>query len=184
MDGANRGILFLKIVLVLLVAAVLEGQVPLYWSAFRYVDLPLIVTVYFALMRDPLLGMVVGCAAGLGGDVAPGAGPIVGVGGFSKTVIGFLIASIGVRFSLEGPLVRILVLGLASLLNSLLFVVLYGFFDQDLKVESTPGDLARTIGFEMAANLIVGVFIFLVFDKFFHEKSSQGQMRVRRRIYE
>jgi rod shape-determining protein MreD len=184
MEGSSRGFLFVKVVLVLLVAAALEGQVPLYWPPSRYVDLPLIVTVYFALMRDPFLGMLVGCAAGLAGDLAPGAGPIVGVGGFSKTVIGFVIASVGVRFSLEGPLMRVIVLALASLVNSLLFVGLYELLDQEVMGDGTAGDLARTVGFEMAANLLLGVFIFVIFDKIFPEKSSQGQMRVRRRFYD
>jgi hypothetical protein len=35
---------------------------------FRYIDIPLIVTVYFGLQRAPVLGMVVGLMAGLGGD--------------------------------------------------------------------------------------------------------------------
>ena len=110
----NRGMLFVKIVVAVVVAVVLQGLIPVYVRSFSYVDLALLVTVYFALMRDPVLGMFVGFAAGLAGDIAPAAGHVAGVGGFSKTLIGFVVASIGVRFPLQGPFTRLLVIGLAK----------------------------------------------------------------------
>jgi rod shape-determining protein MreD len=175
---------YLKLILVLFAAIVVESLLPRYWSAFSYVDLPLIVTVYFALMRDPILGMLTGYAAGLSGDLVPGSGPIVGVGGFSKTIIGFLVATIAVRFSLEGPLVRVLVLGLSSVVNSVLFVGLHNLMDHAVTDEMSPERVAMRVAFEAAANLILGVVLFWLFDKLFPEQAASGQMRVRRRFYD
>src|SRR5437764_1097995 len=114
--------LFAKVVVSIGVAVALQGLIPRFWQPFNYVDLPLVITVYFALMRNPVLGMLVGYVAGLGGDLAPASGAVVGVGGFSKTIIGFVVANVGVRIPLQGPFTRILVLGLAALVNSLLFI--------------------------------------------------------------
>ncbi len=174
----------LKLIVVLAAAIAVESLVPNYWQAFKYVDLPLIVTIYFALMRDPVLGMVTGYAAGLFGDLAPGAGPVIGVGGFSKTIIGFVVATVAVRFSLEGPLVRVLIIGLSSLVNSGLFLGLYNILDQQIGDEASTEQLAMKVAFEAAANLIFGVIIFWLFDKIFPENAPGGAMRVRRRFYD
>jgi rod shape-determining protein MreD len=177
-------VLYLKIAVVLLVAAFLEGFVPNYWQAFSLVDLPLLVAVYVALMRDPWLGMGVGCAAGLVGDNVPGAAPIMGVGGFTKTAIGFFVAFVATKVSLEGPLTRVLVLALSAFFNGLMMVALYGLFDRAVGQGRSTADMARTVGYETAANLVFGVFIFYFLDKVFAEKVAEGQMRVRRRYYE
>ena len=180
----GRSVLFLKILGAIVVAVTFQGLVPRFWEAFNYVDLPLILTVYFGLMRDPLVGMVAGCLAGLAGDLAPGAGGIIGVGGFSKTVIGFFIAMTSIRIPLEGPFTRILVLALSSLANSLLYIGLHALLDQDATAGLSVGEVARRVGFQTAANLIAGVFIFWLSDKIFPENAPQGQMRVQRRFYD
>ena len=175
---------YVKLISILFVAVTVESLLPQYWAPFRYVDLPLIVTIYFALMRDPVLGMLTGYAAGLSGDLAPGSDPIIGVGGFSKTIIGFLIATVAVRFSLEGPLVRVVVIGLSSVVNSVLFVGLHNLMGARLTDELSPERVAMRIAFEAAANLIIGVMLFWVMDKLFPEHAASGQMRVRRRFYD
>jgi rod shape-determining protein MreD len=177
-------VLYLTLIIAVAVAVLLEGYIPLYWGAFRYVDLFLIVTLYFGLMRNPVLGMVAGCVAGLCGDLAPGAGPIVGVGGFAKTLIGFLVATVAVRFSLEGPLVRVAVLAVSSIVNTALYIGLHGLLGEPLVDTSTAESAMMKVAFEAAANLVGGVVIFWIFDKLFPEQAAGGQMRVRRRFYD
>jgi rod shape-determining protein MreD len=176
--------LFAKIALSIILAVVFQGVVPRFVPAFSYIDLTLLVTVYFALMRDPALGMVVGWTAGLAGDFAPAMGHVAGVGGFSKTIIGYVVASVGVRVPLQGPFTRVLVIGLAALSNSLLFVGLHTVLDQETIVMMPLGEIARKVGMETAANLVAGVFIFWIMDKLFPENAPQGQLRVRPRIYD
>lgn len=176
--------LYLKLIIAVAVAVVLEGYVPNYWAAFRYVDLFLLVTLYFALMRDPVVGMVAGYVAGFCGDLAPGAGPIIGVGGFSKTLIGFVVATVAVRFSLEGPLLRVVVIAVSSIVNTLLYVGLHGLMRNPLADASTTENAVMIVAFEAAANLVFGVIIFWIFDKLFPENAAGSQMRVRRRFYD
>jgi rod shape-determining protein MreD len=177
-------VLYLKLIFVVVAAVVLEGLITKVWGPLHYVDLFLLITVYFGLMRDPWQGLWVGFFSGIAGDLAPGAGPIVGVGGFSKTLIGFVVATIGVRVSLEGPLIRVVIVGLSSLVNSLLYFGLHNLMGQSLNDNLAPETLAMRIGFETTANLFGGVFIFWLFDKIFAEQASGGKMQVRKRYYE
>jgi rod shape-determining protein MreD len=177
-------VFYFKLILVAAVAVTLEGFVPIYWDAFKYVDLPLIVTVYFALMRDPIVGMLTGYAVGLGADLGPGAGPVVGIGGFSKTLIGFFVATVAVRFSLEGPLLRVLVLAVSSVVSTGLFIGLSNVMDAGIGDDVAPERFATKIALETAANLIFGVIIFWLFDKLFPDNAPGGAMRVRRRFYD
>ena len=175
--------LYLKILIVIILAVALDSQVPTWWESFRYVDLTLLVTVYFALMRDPVVGMVVGFVAGLAGDLAPGAGPVVGVGGFSKTCIGYLIATIAVRFSLESAPIRVLIVAVSSLVNSALFIGLHGLMGQSLTQETAPERLVLRVLVEAAANLVAGVGLFWLLDRVFPDNAPGGAMKVRRRFY-
>lgn len=175
---------YLKLILVVALAVVLEGFVPNYWHALSYVDLPLLVTIYFGLMRDPILGMMTGYAAGLGGDLTPSAGPVPGVGGFTKTLVGFVVATVAVRFSLDGPLVRVLVIAVSSLVNTALFVGLYNLMDQQIGGVTTPNQLVMKFVVEGAANLVFGVVLFWLLDKLFPDTAPGGAMRVRRRFYD
>ncbi|MCC6744574.1 MAG: rod shape-determining protein MreD [Acidobacteria bacterium] len=176
--------LYLKILIVIIFAVALDSQVPTWWEAFRYVDMTLLVTVYFALMRDPVVGMLTGFVAGLAGDLAPGAGPVVGVGGFSKTSIGYLIATIAVRFSLESAPIRVLIIAVSSLANSALFIVLHGLMGQSLTQEAAPERLVLKVLIEATANLVAGVGLFWVLDRIFPENAPGGAMKVRRRFYD
>ena len=94
-----------KIVLTIFVVLLLQMLLPNYLPFFKYVDLPLVVTVYFGLQRAPMLVMFTGLALGLGADVVNGG--VLGVGGFVKTLIGYLVALASVRFALENPLARL-----------------------------------------------------------------------------
>ena len=109
-----------KIALTILIALSLQMLLPKFVPVFRYVDFPLIVTIYFGLQRAPILGMAVGVIAGIGGDAVIGG--ILGVGGFCKTLIGYMAAMASIKLSLEHPLARLAVVAIASASNTVLFV--------------------------------------------------------------
>jgi len=97
-----------------LAALVLQAWLPRVLGPFAWFDLPLVVTVYFALgRRSPIQGTLMGAAMGLFED-ALSQHPI-GVNGVAKTVCGFLAASLGVRIDVENHTIR---LGLNFLLSS------------------------------------------------------------------
>jgi rod shape-determining protein MreD len=167
----------LKIALVLALAVVLQSSLPAIWPPFVYIDLPLIVVVYFALQRDPLQALVIGAVAGLAMD-ALGGGGLLGAGGFSKTLVAYLIASVATRVTLDNPLVRIPVLAGAALLDSVVFVFLHRMLSQpSLK------PFVEAASFKLIGTTITGTLIIYVLDTFFSDRARQRrQFAWRRRV--
>ncbi len=95
-------------VLVPMVALLLQATVPLWLPRAAILDLPLLVTVYFASnRRDQTVGLLIGAMIGLAQD-SLGPGPI-GVFGMVKTLIGYLASSLGARLDVENPGSRLLI---------------------------------------------------------------------------
>lgn len=103
--------------LVPLAALVLQAWLPRVLGRFTWFDLPLVVTVYFALdRRSPIQGTLMGAAMGLFEDAL--SHHAIGINGVAKTVVGFLAASIGVRVDVENHTIRLVLNFLLSLLSS------------------------------------------------------------------
>jgi rod shape-determining protein MreD len=103
--------------LVPLAALVLQAWLPRVLGQWAWFDLPLVVTVYFALdRRSPIQGTLMGAAMGLFEDAL--SHHAIGVNGIAKTVAGFLAASIGVRIDVENHTIRLVMNFLLSLLSS------------------------------------------------------------------
>jgi rod shape-determining protein MreD len=95
----------LVMLLVCLGAVLFQVYVPLFSQYFAYLELPLLVTVYFALTkRNPIAGLFIGCAVGLLQD-SLAAHPI-GLFGMVKTLIGYFAASVSMRFDVDNPILR------------------------------------------------------------------------------
>ena len=172
----------LKIALTILFALLLQYLLPNYLPFFKYIDLPLVVTVYFGLQRNPVLGMLMGVALGIGGDAIIGG--VLGVGGFSKTLIGYLVAMASVKLSLENPLVRVVVVAIASAANTLLFAALYQMLELPLRGASTLGELGKMIGWRALADTAASIIVFIVLDRVFAEQTAARRMAIKRRFYE
>lgn len=147
-----------------------------------YVDLALVVTAYYGLQRAPILGMFAGAALGIGWDSV--AGGILGVGGFSKTLIGYLIAVASIRLSLENPLARLATVALASAANTVLFVGLYEVLEQSLPHAGSWQEFGRTLGWKVVADTVAAIPIFLILDRVFSEQTAARRMAIKRRFYE
>jgi rod shape-determining protein MreD len=75
---------------------------------FMVFDLPLLVTIYFAVARRrPIVGLLTGAAIGTMQD-SFGSG-YIGVNGIANTIVGFLASSLGVKLDVENPGSRFLV---------------------------------------------------------------------------
>lgn len=171
-----------KIALTIVVVLLLQMLLPNYLGFFRYIDLPLVVTVYFGLQRAPVLGMVTGMIAGLGGDAVGGG--IVGVGGFSKTLIGYLVGVASVRLSLENPLARFSVVAVASAVNTVLFVGLHQMLEQPLPHVSTWADFGRTIAWKTLGDTVASIVLFVLLDRLFSDQATARRMAIKKRFYE
>jgi len=171
-----------KIALTIVVALLLQMLLSNYFSFFKYVDLTLLVTVYFALQRAPVTGMLAGMIGGIGGDAV--AGGILGVGGFAKTLIGYLVGAASVRLSLENPLARLSVVAVSSAGNTVLFVGLHRMLEQALPYVNTWAAFGTTIGWKVLGDTATSIILFLVLDRVFKEQASARRMAIRKRFYE
>jgi rod shape-determining protein MreD len=125
-DPTIRRYPILAYALVPLAALVLQAWLPRVMGRFAWFDLPLVVTVYFALdRRSPIQGTIMGAVMGLFEDSVTH--HAIGVNGVAKTVAGFLAASIGVRVDVENNTIRLVMNFLLSLLSSGLVVFVSRF---------------------------------------------------------
>jgi rod shape-determining protein MreD len=125
-DPTIRRYPILAYALVPLAALVLQAWLPRVMGRFAWFDLPLVVTVYFALdRRSPIQGTIMGAAMGLFEDAL--SHHAIGVNGVAKTVVGFLAASIGVRVDVENNTIRLVMNFLLSLVSSGLVVFVSRF---------------------------------------------------------
>jgi rod shape-determining protein MreD len=77
-------------------ALFLQAYVPRRLPFFSIFDLPLLVTIFFAMARrNPISGLFTGAAIGLAQDML-GAYPI-GIYGIAKTVVGYGASSLGAK---------------------------------------------------------------------------------------
>ncbi len=145
--------------LVPLAAILLQSLLPKPFPRLYLLDLPLIVTIFFAVSRrSPVAGALTGAAIGLLQDFLTG--QPIGINGMSKTIIGYIAASIGVRVDVEALTTRLLMNFLFSLLNSLLLYIilrrLVGLTDYHLL---WPRELLRA-----TVNTVVALPIFVLLD--------------------
>ena len=157
----------LKIVIVLALAILLQSSLRNIWPPFVYIDLPLIVVVYFALQRDMAQALVVGVIAGLATDALSGGG-LLGAGGFSKTLTAYLIAALATRVMLDNPLVRIPVLAGAALLDATIYVLLHRMLGQ-----ASQMPFVERVSYKLIWTTVVGTIILYIFDTFFSERARQ-----------
>lgn len=111
-------------VFVPLLAILLQSLLPRPVPYLTILDLPLIITIFFAVSRrSPVAGALTGAIIGLLQDALTG--QPIGVNGIAKTLIGYIAASIGLQVDVEALPTRVLMNFLFSMLNSVLlyFVV-------------------------------------------------------------
>ena len=117
------------------------------------IDLVLIVVVYIALKAGPVPGLVAGTVAGLIQDAL--SNPILGIGGLAKTMVGFLAGVLATQFILTGPLPRLVMLIMATVVHAAIFMGLYVLLD----LRQFPNPLPSVIG-QALGNGFVGVVTF------------------------
>ena len=165
----------LKIVAVIALAVLLQTNLRQLWPPLVHVDLPLIVVTYFALRRDVVQAMIAGFSAGLGTDIFSKG--LLGAGGFSKTLIAYLIAALGTRVPLDNQLVRIPVLAGATALDAVVIVLLHRVLGQP-----SLAPFPETTAYKLIGTTAAGTFIFYVLDVFFSDRARQRrQFAFRRR---
>jgi rod shape-determining protein MreD len=141
-----------------LAALVVQALLPRFLRGYAWFDLPLVVTIYFALVRrDPIQGTLMGCGLGLFEDAMTH--HAIGVNGVTKTVAGFLSGSVGVRIDVENHTIRLSLTFLLSILSSVLYVFIYRIL-LDLDLEwSWVAELMKAVG-----NAVIAAALFPLLD--------------------
>ena len=167
----------LKIAAVIIVAVILQTSfMPKAWDRLVFVDLSLIVVVYFALQRDIVQALLIGAITGFAVDAMGGG--LLGAGSFSKTVIAYLIAALASRVNLDNPLARIPILAGAALLDACVYVLLHRLLGQPSLIP-----FVETTSFKIIATTIAGTILIYLLDTLFSERASQRrQLAFRRRV--
>src|SRR6267378_6111228 len=84
---------------------VVQAFFPVHAGWVHYLELPLLVTLYFALSkRNPSSGLLLGMVIGLLQDSL--SRTPLGLYGIAKTLVGFVGSSIGARIDVEHPIAR------------------------------------------------------------------------------
>jgi rod shape-determining protein MreD len=129
------------------------GLVPL-------IDLPLLVTIFFAVARrNPMAGSITGAAIGIVQDAFTH-NPI-GLFGIAKTIVGYLASSIGVRVDVENPGSRMLM----AFSFYLLHAGIYELVARNMARLPLGGWSWAHNLFAAFLNAVVAVVLFVVLDK-------------------
>ena len=143
-----------------LLALFLQAFLPRRLPFFSIFDLPLLVTIFFAMARrNPISGLFTGAAIGLVQDML---GPYpIGIYGIAKTVVGYGASSLGAKLDVENVGARFLITMAFYLVHAAVyFTVARGMVNLTLDWSWTRGILAGL------ANAGVGVGLYFLLDKF------------------
>jgi rod shape-determining protein MreD len=159
-EAEQQSFNLLATVLVPAVAILLQVLLPRISPRLAIVDLPLIVTLFFAVSRrNPIAGTATGAVIGLLQDLL--SGMPAGVNGMAKSVVGYAAASLGSRIDVENTATRAVLTFCFSLLQSVLLYLIqrhlleiHGFHVLWLH------ELIRAI-----VNLVVAVPVYLLLDR-------------------
>jgi rod shape-determining protein MreD len=138
-----------------LAAILFQVYVPLFFQFLGFLEMPLLVVVYFALMRrSQIHGLLVGALVGLAQD-SLSKNPL-GMFGIVKTLVGYFAASVGVRFDVDNGLIRLLL--------AFFFFVFHQFFYWVM----ARALLSQQVAFELQKTLLVGLLNAIVGVSLFH----------------
>ena len=140
------------------------------------VDLVLVVVVYVALTSGPVAGLLAGTVGGLVQDALSSG--ILGMGGLTKTLVGFLVGRFGTQLIVTAMMPRFLVFAAASAAHAGLFMGAYTL----LGLRSFPDPLA-TVALQAVGNGVIGVVGFQVAEwlpQMLDRRRSGRGMRVKR----
>ena len=151
--------------LVPLGAILLQVLLPKVLPRLAILDLPLIVTLFFAISRrNPIAGTTTGATIGLLQDVLTS--QPIGVNGMAKSLIGYAAASLGSRIDVENTGTRaVLTFGFSLVQSVLLYLIERRLLGVRAFHVLWLHELLRAV-----VNTAVGVPIYLLLDRFKYQE--------------
>lgn len=133
--------------------------VPRFFQFLGFVDLPLLVVIYFSLMwRSQIRGLAFGAVIGLAQDSL--SHDPLGMFGIDKTLVGYFAASVGVRLDVENAFLRLLL----SFFFYLFHQCLYWVMSRALLDRQTAFEAQHWLVLGLL-NAVVGVSLYHFLDK-------------------
>lgn len=144
---------------VAVLAILFQVYVPRFVQFLAYLELPLLVTLYFALLRrSPIRGALMGAAIGLAQDSL--SHQPLGVFGIVKTLAGYFAASISLRFDVDHALLRWVLAYFFFAFHQFFYWVLA----RALLAQPLPFELELTLAFGLL-NALAAVVLFHLLDR-------------------
>jgi rod shape-determining protein MreD len=122
------------------------------------VNLVLIAVVYLALAFGAVTGMLAGTIGGLAQDAL--AGGIVGIGGMTKTIVGFAVGVLGAQFNLSTTVPRLVMFVAATFVHEMMFQGLHALIGGRPVAVMYSAALMQAL-----VNGLVGVTVFLIVER-------------------
>jgi rod shape-determining protein MreD len=143
----------------ILVALLLQTFLPLKIPLAELMDFPLLVTVYFTLVRqNKIFGIALGTGLGLTQDALSHG--YVGMFGMAKALVGYLAAFAAIRFNVESLFARSVVTASLILLHNLCMAGL-----QHALLDSPPAFMALNLASAVLVNVALSLIVFPVLDR-------------------
>ena len=142
-----------------LAAVLVQVYVPLFFPFLGFLEMPLLVVVYFALMRrNQITGLVLGAVVGLAQD-SLSKNPL-GMFGIVNTLVGYFAASVGMRLDVDHGFIRFVLSFFFFLFHQLLYwVMARALLSQQIGIE-----IQRTLLLGLL-NAVVGIALYRFLDK-------------------
>lgn len=146
---------WVSIIAIPLAAILFQVYVPRFVTTLAYLEMPLLVTVYFSLMRrSPPSGVLFGMCIGLAQDSL--SNQPLGMFGIVKTLVGYFAASVGQRFEANSAVLR------------LVLAFFFFFFHQFFYWVLARALLGQVVSFEPVQTLVLAVLNAAVAVPLFH----------------
>jgi len=122
------------------------------------VNLVLVAVVYLALSYGAVTGTLTGMVGGLAQDAL--AGGIVGLGGMTKTVIGFFVGVLGAQFNLTSTVPRLVMFVAATVVHQIVFEGLHALIGGRRFALQWSALLIQAL-----ANALIGIVAFFIVEQ-------------------
>jgi rod shape-determining protein MreD len=144
-----------------LVAIIGKFYLPRLLPHTEWLELPLLLTVYFGLMRhSQIQALFFGAFVGLAEDsLAPATLPI-GMYGITKTLVGYFSAAVSMRFNVESSVIRVILCFFFYFFHAFFYWVMR----RALLAQAVPFDPQETF-VHGALNSVIAIPLFLILDK-------------------
>lgn len=144
----------------LFVGLLLQVSLPVKVPLARLFDFPLILTVYFAMVRrNKIFGTALGAGLGLVQDTL--AHGLIGMFGIGKALVGYLAASATLKFDVEQLGGRYILTGLLVCIHGLIIVGL-----QQILFENPPPFVPLDLASAVIVNVALALICYQILDYF------------------